>query len=159
MKGHGTKLSGGSMISKFKHALSKYPTGIACVFTKSLKNDYKAIIINSLSSVSIKPLLVLWSLDINSRNFTSFKKSKEQIIVLLSKKQKKIVEDIAYKKNDVSSLELNKIVKKSIFSLTCNKHKVIKAGDHFTIFLKVKKILINSGSKPLLYYQKKIHSF
>jgi len=146
------------MINKFKTALAKYPTGIACIFTKNHKNDYKAIIINSLSSVSLKPLLVLWSLDIKSGNFIFFKKSKEQIIVLLSNKQKKIVEDIAYKNKDVSNLGLNKIIEKSIFSLTCKKYKDIKVGDHFTIFLKVKKILINSGSKPLIYYQKKIHS-
>ena len=52
-----------------------------------------------------------------------------------------------------------KIIDNSVFSLQCNKFKEIKAGDHFTIFLKVKKILINSKTKPLLYYQKKILTF
>jgi len=154
----GIKLNGASMINKFKSALSKYPSGIACVFTKNIKNNYNAIIINSFSSVSLKPLMVLWSLDIKSSKFTFFKKSKKQIVVLLSNKQKKLVREIAYKQNDVSQSEFNNIVKKSIFSLTCHKFKDIRAGDHYTLFLKVKKIIINSSSKPLLYYQKKVLS-
>jgi len=147
------------MIKKFKAALSKYPTGIACVLSKNIKNNYNGIIINSFSSVSLKPLMVLWSLDIKSSKFKNFKSSKKQTVVLLSKNQKKLVNKMAFQNDEISSLEYKKIIDNSVFSLQCNKFKEIKAGDHFTIFLKVKKILINSKTEPLLYYQKKILTF
>ena len=146
------------MIKKFKTALSKYPTGIACVLSRNSKNNYNAIIINSFSSVSLKPLMVLWSLDIKSSKFKFFKKSKKQIIVLLSKNQKKLVKDIAFKKDEISNLDYKDMIDQSIFSLVCEKSKEVRAGDHYTIFLKVKKILTNSKTKPLLYFQKKILS-
>ena len=77
------------MITKYKNALSNYPTGIFCVFSKDKKEKYNCIIVNSFSSVSLKPLLVLWCLDKKSSKLHFFRKSKNQIIALLSEDQKK----------------------------------------------------------------------
>lgn len=145
-------------IDKFKSALSNYPTGIVCVFTK--KNQiYDAIIVNSFSSVSLKPPIVLWSLDKNSSKFNAFKNSKSQIITLFSENQKKLANKIAFQKENVNELELEKILSMSICSLYCTKLKKIKAGDHFTFFLKVKKISVIKKLKPLTYYKKNFLRF
>ena len=141
-------------IDKFKQALSNYPTGIVCVFSKK-KDVYYAIIVNSFSSVSLKPPLILWSLDKNSSKFDFFKNSTDQIIVFLSKNQKKLAEKIAYNSDQVSVSEFNKILKMSICSLNCKKLKKIKAGDHLTFFLRIRKISVIKKFKPLVYYKKK----
>ena len=140
-------------LNKFKLALSNYPTGIVCVFSKR-KKFYEAIIVNSFTSVSLKPPLVLWCLDKNSSKFNAFKNSKDQMIVLLSKNQKKFAQKIAFNKDKVSDTELKKILKSSICSLYCTKLKKIMAGDHFTFFLKIKKISNIKTLKPLIYYKK-----
>ena len=145
-------------IDKFKSALSNYPTGIVCVFTKK-KLIYDAIIVNSFSSVSLKPPIVLWSLDKNSSKFNAFYNSKNQIIALFSENQKKLANKIAFQKENVSELELEKILSMSICSLYCTKLKKIKAGDHFTFFLKVKKMSVIKKLKPLTYYKKNFFRF
>ena len=146
------------MIKKFKSALSRYPTGIVCIFSKNKKGFYNAIIVNSFASVSLNPLIVLWSLDIASSKFKYFKSAKEQSIVVLSNLQKKIINDIAYKKDLISSLEFKKILSHSVFSFSCSKYKELKVGDHFTFFLKVKNISKVKRFKPIIYCNKKFFS-
>ena len=142
-------------LNKFKTALSNYPTGIVCVFSKK-KEFYEAIIVNSFASVSLKPPLILWSLDKNSSKFDIFKNSKNQIVVLLSKNQKKFANKIAFNKDKVSNLEFNNTLKLSICTLHSTLLKKIRAGDHLTFFLKIKKISKIKKLKPLIYYRKKI---
>ncbi len=141
-------------IEKLKSALSNFPTGIACIFSKK-NNVYNALIINSFASVSLKPPIVLWSLDKKSSKFNLFINSKSQIIVILCKNQKKFANRIAFHQAKVSDLEFNKILKTSICSLYCTTLKKIKVGDHFTFFMKIKKISGIKKLKPLLYYKKK----
>ncbi len=140
-------------IIKLKSALSNYPTGIVCVFSK-INKVYNAIIVNSFTSVSIKPPVVLWSLDKKSSKFNAFRNSKNQIIVILSKNQKKFAKRIAFHKDKVSALEFNKILKMSICSLYCTTSKKIKIGDHLTFFMGIKKISTIKKLKPLVYYKK-----
>ena len=45
-------------INKLKSALSNYPTGIVCVFSKT-NEFYNAIIVNSFTSVSLNPPISL----------------------------------------------------------------------------------------------------
>mgnify|MGYP001262563301 CR=1 FL=1 len=141
-------------IDKLKSALSNYPTGIVCVFSK-INGNYNAIIVNSFTSVSLNPPIVLWSLDKKSSKFNAFKNSKSQIIVILSKSQKKFANQIAFYRDKVSVSEFNKILKISICSLYCSTLSKIKAGDHFTFFMKIKKISNIKKLKPLVYYKKK----
>ena len=141
-------------IDKLKSALSNYPTGIVCVFFKTNK-FYNAIIVNSFTSVSLNPPIVSWSLDKKSSKFNMFKNSKSQIIVILCNNQKKFANQIAFHNDKVSDLEFNKVLKTSICSLHCKTLKKIKIGDHFTFFMKIKKISSIKKLKPLVYYQKK----
>ena len=141
-------------INNLKSALSNYPTGIACVFAKT-NNGYNAIIVNSFTSVSLNPPIVAWSLDKKSSKFNSFKNSKSQTIAILCDNQKKFANQIAFHKDKVSNLEFDKALKMSICSLYCSTLKKIKAGDHLTFFMVIKKISVIKKSKPLVYYKKK----
>ena len=141
-------------VDKLKSALSNYPTGIVCVFSKT-KGFYNAIIVNSFTSVSLNPPIVSWCLDKKSSKFKVFKNCKNQTIVILSNKQKKFANHIAFHRDKVSDLEFNKILKMSICDLYCAIFKKIKIGDHFTFFLKIKKISCIKKIKPLVFYKKK----
>ena len=141
-------------INKLKSALSNYPTGIACVFAKT-NEGYNAIIVNSFASVSLNPPIVAWSLDKKSSKFNAFKNSKSQTIAILCNNQKKFAYQIAFHKDKVTNLEFNKVLKMSICSLYCLTSKKIKVGDHFTFFMRIKKISVIKKLKPLVYYKKK----
>lgn len=47
----------------FRSALGRYPTGVAFVATRAPDGSDAGILINSFVSVSLKPRLVLWSID------------------------------------------------------------------------------------------------
>ena len=80
----------------FKKTLSKFATGITVVATK--KNSiYYGKTINSFSSLSLSPPLVLFSLDIKSSQLNIFKNSNTVSINILSKNQKNISDNFAKK--------------------------------------------------------------
>ena len=144
------------MINKFKFAMSSYPTGIVCVLTKNKDQSYSAIIVNSFSSVSLKPLIVLWSLDIKSKKFKTINQSKNQIIAILAYNQKDEVNEIAFKNAKIDINRFHQILKKSICFMECSKYKSIKVGDHYTNFLKVKKISNVKKVKSMVYFKRKL---
>lgn len=144
------------MINKFKSAMSSYPTGIVCVLTKDKDQSYNAIIVNSFSSVSLKPLIVLWSLDIKSKKFKKINQSKNQVVAILSYNQKDEVNEIAFKNAKIDNNRFNQILKKSICFMECSKYKSIKVGDHYTNFLKVKKISDVKKGKSMVYVKRKL---
>lgn len=144
------------MINKFKSAMSSYPTGIVCVLTKDKDQSYNAIIVNSFSSVSLKPLIVLWSLDIKSKKFKKINQSKIQVVAILSYNQRDEVNEIAFKNAKIDNNRFNQILKKSICFMECSKYKSIKVGDHYTNFLKVKKISDVKKVKSMVYIKRKL---
>ena len=73
----------------FKKALSNFATGVTIV-SINYKNDYIGKTVNSFSSVSLNPPLVLFSLDKKSSSLNKFLKSKNIGINILQKKQKKL---------------------------------------------------------------------
>ena len=83
--------------NNFKKALSAFATGITVVATK-----YNSILygktINSFSSLSLSPPLVLFSLDIKSTKLNIFKKCQTITINILSKKQQLVSNNFAKKK-------------------------------------------------------------
>jgi len=56
----------------FRQALGVFATGVTVVTTKEPTGTYKGLTVNSFSSVSLDPPLVLWSLARDSANMPAF---------------------------------------------------------------------------------------
>ena len=56
----------------FRNALGCFPTGIAVVTTSSEETSHIGITVNSFTSVSLDPPLVLWCIDRRSRRYPAF---------------------------------------------------------------------------------------
>ena len=144
----------------FKKTLSAFATGITVVATK-----YKSILygktINSFSSLSLSPPLVLFSLDNKSSKLNIFKKSETITINILSKKQQLISNNFAKKNPDWHDIEYdslkngNPIIKNCVSNLDCKIIDKIKKGDHLIFICKVLKVIDNDKLKPLIYYNSK----
>ena len=80
-------------INDFKKTLSKFVTGITIVATNNKSTLYGKTI-NSFSSLSLSPPLVLFSLDKKSSKLKIFKNSKTVTINILSNKQKLISDNL-----------------------------------------------------------------
>jgi len=141
----------------FRKTLSKFATGITVVTTNKNSNLYGKTI-NSFSSLSLSPPLVLFSLDIKSSKLNIFKKSKTVTINILSKNQKIISENFAKKNPNWEGVKYyllengNPIIKESLSNLSCNIIEKIKKGDHVIFICKVNLVKTNNKLKPLVYY-------
>ena len=144
----------------FKKTLSAFATGITVVATK-----YNSILygktINSFSSLSLSPPLILFSLDNQSSKLNIFKKSETITINILSKKQQIISNNFAKKNPDWKDIEYyllkngNPIIKNCVSNLGCKIIDKIKKGDHIIFICQVSKIINNDKLKPLIYFKSK----
>ena len=144
----------------FKKTLSAFATGITVVATK-----YNSILygktINSFSSLSLTPPLVLFSLDNKSSKLNVFKKCETITINILSKNQQLISDNFAKKTPDWKDIQYNKlkngnpIIKNCVSNLDCKIIDKIKKGDHIIFVCKVLQVINNDKLKPLIYYNSK----
>ena len=144
----------------FKNTLSKFATGITIVATNKDSTLYGKTI-NSFSSLSLSPPLVLFSLDKKSSKLSIFDKSKLLTINILSKKQKLISDNFAKQTPDWKNIQfyLTKdgmpILKNCVSNLKCQVIDKITKGDHIIFICKVTNILSDEKLKPLLYFDSK----
>ena len=144
----------------FKKTLSAFATGITVVATK-----YNSILygktINSFSSLSLSPPLILFSLDNKSSKLNIYKKSETITINILSKKQQLISNNFAKKNPDWEDIEYdslkngNPIIKNCVSNLDCKIIDKRKKGDHIIVICKVSQVMNNDKLKPLIYYNSK----
>ena len=144
----------------FKQTLSAFTTGITVIATKHNSILYGKTI-NSFSSLSLSPPLVLFALDNTSSKINIFKKSKKITINILSKKQQLISNNFAKKNPDWKDIEYDTlkngipIIKNCVSNLDCKIIDKIKKGDHIIFICKVSHITNNDKLKPLMYYNSK----
>ena len=144
----------------FKKTLSAFATGITVVATKHNSILYGKTI-NSFSSLSLSPPLVLFSLDNQSSKLNIFKKSETITINILSKNQKLISSNFAKKNPDWKDIEYdllkngNPIIKNCVSNLDCRIIEKIQKGDHLIFICKVSKVIYSEKLKPLIYYNSK----
>ncbi len=144
----------------FKKTLSKFSTGITVIATNK-NSELFGKTINSFSSLSLSPPLVLFSLDVKSSKLKIFRNTKYISINVLSKKQKFISDNFAQKKPDWKDIDYQllrngiPIIKNCISNLECKIQDKIKKGDHIIFICKVFKVKFNDKLKPLIYFNSK----
>ena len=144
----------------FKNTLSKFSTGVTVVATNKGSILYGKTI-NSFSSLSLSPPLVLFSLDKTSSKLNIFRNSKIVSINILSKNQKSISYNFAKNNPNWDEIEYNilkngnPIIKNCVSNLDCKIIEKIKKGDHIIFICKVLQVLNNNKLKPLIYFNSK----
>ena len=144
----------------YKKTLSKFVTGITVIATNKNSILYGKTI-NSFSSLSLSPPLVLFSIDIKSSKLNIFKNTKFISVNVLSKKQKFISDNFAKKNPDWQDIDYkllengNPIIKNCISNLDCRIQDKIKKGDHIIFVCKILKVINNDKLKPLIYFDSK----
>ena len=72
---------------EFRRALGMFATGVTIITTRSPSGEPVGLTVNSFSSVSLNPPLVLWSLDNGSRNLPAFRDSPHWAVHVLGTDQ------------------------------------------------------------------------
>jgi len=142
--------------------MGNYPTGVTVVTTVDGHKIPLGLTVNSFASVSIDPILVLWSIDKRVSSYKSFIKTDKFAVHVLSSDQGDICNLFSSKGTDrfencewtLSEHNLP-IISGAAGVLQCKTAKTIEAGDHTILIGEVVDIQYEN-KEPLLYHQRNI---
>ena len=147
-------------INSFRQLMGCFATGVTVVTAEDAKHGPIGITINSITSVSLKPLLVLFCLEKKAHVYSPFKKAGHFAVNILTEKQEDISRYFAdYRSNPKPKKIWDKpqhgcpILSDTFGWMVCKKIEAYKGGDH-TIFLgKVVGLQTHDKAhKPLVYF-------
>jgi Conserved protein/domain typically associated with flavoprotein oxygenases, DIM6/NTAB family len=147
----------------FRKALGSFATGIVVVTAPDLDDPAgpaRGITVNSFSSVSLEPPLVLWCLGNHSGRYDLFTKPANFTISILDAGQKAISDRLAGSAEcSVAGLDLSETengvpgLADSLAVFECTREAIHQAGDHAIIIGRVTRFGFREGGAPLLYYR------
>lgn len=147
-------------IASFKAAMGNYPTGVTVVTAFNRAGEPMGLTVNSFASVSLEPLLILWSIDKRVHSYEEFLKVDKFVVNILASDQGDLCTLFSSKVEDrfsqcqwqKSDLELP-VLSNTLATLQCKVFNKIDAGDHTTIIGEVLHIQ-NEEKEPLLYHRR-----
>lgn len=143
---------------EFRRVLSHFATGVVVV-TACGGDERAGVTVNSFSSVSLQPQLVLFSLTRHLRSLPLFLESERIGINILSADQQDISRRFAtagvdkWAGTSVSAGNSGAVlIDDALAHLECERHSVVDGGDHLIFICRVLDFRANHG-EPLLYFQ------
>jgi flavin reductase (DIM6/NTAB) family NADH-FMN oxidoreductase RutF len=145
--------------SDFRKICGKFATGIT-VLTTNHEGEPHGITVNSFSSVSLDPLLVLFCIDKDARFNTPLTAEQSLVINILSEHQQEVSNRFANSKlsneerfKSLPTLSEHKypVFAETLGFLIATIHATHDGGDHWIYVAKVSSGRVFDGS-PLLYY-------
>jgi flavin reductase (DIM6/NTAB) family NADH-FMN oxidoreductase RutF len=155
--------------NNYRQAMSCFPTGVAVATILDAQAMPMGVTINSLTSVSLSPLLLLFCLGNQSyvhKEFLRVSASKGHWwISLLASNQSEISKRFAafnrqnwhltpHDKDPETGLP---IIKGAVAHLSGVFENTIEAGDHTVFIAKVLQVSSHKETKPLIYYHSSYH--
>lgn len=144
--------------SAFRHAMSRFATGITVVATRDSDNELVGLTVNSFNSVSLQPPLVLWSLSQNSRYLATFRQAPRYTISVLSAQQEKISRLFSTRhsqrfgqvEHELTAHGLP-VIAQACAWLECTARHQYEAGDHLIFVGQVESCVVTPNA-PLVYF-------
>lgn len=143
----------------FRKTLGSFPTGVVAATTLGDDNKPVGLTINSFSSVSLDPPLILWSIALNAPSLSAFRKRSSFIINILSEDQKALCKQLATpsdnKFKDVAwrpGYDNAPIIDNALAVIECSVYRRYEGGDHEIILGEVVNLEL-SDRNPLVYHR------
>jgi 4-hydroxyphenylacetate 3-hydroxylase, reductase component len=145
----------------FRNALGSFPTGIAVMTASSSEASHIGITVNSFTSVSLDPPLVLWCIDRRSRRYPAFATAPGFTVSILASGHKAVSAKLATAGEhtldgiDLVATELGPpALKDALAVFECARESVQDAGDHAILIGRVLRFARHDGAgAPLVYFQ------
>jgi flavin reductase (DIM6/NTAB) family NADH-FMN oxidoreductase RutF len=144
----------------FRQALGCFPTGVAVVTTSGPDADHRGITVNSFTSVSLDPPLVLWCIDRKSDRFPAFTKARVYTISLLGTVHEAVSSRLA--KQGAHSLDGIDLIETklgppaladALAIFECESEAVHQGGDHAILVGRVVRFAKREAGAPLVFFQ------
>lgn len=148
-------------IASFKEVMGNYPTGVTVITAFDEQNIPIGLTVNSFASVSLDPMLILWSIDKRSASYDSILKTDKFAVNILAEEQSDLCVlfsskvDNRFSQCEWTKSELNlPLLSNTLAVLQCKTYQQVDAGDHTILIGEVLDIQ-NAGKEPLLYHRRK----
>jgi flavin reductase (DIM6/NTAB) family NADH-FMN oxidoreductase RutF len=140
----------------FRAAVGSFATGV-CVVTSEHDGRAAGMTLNSFTSVSLEPLLVLVSLAHGTRTLDAVRGSGRFAVAILHRGQRQVALDFASRGADFPHHLVRRTkygfypVREALAELFCDVHEIVPAGDHDLVVGHVREFLAGQG-EPLVFH-------
>ena len=147
----------------FRNALGCFATGVTVVTCQS-EHGPLGMTVNSFTSVSLDPPLVLWCPAKNSLRYQAFADAESFAIHMLADDQQDVCLRFARDGLNFDGIGLEKdaggppVISGSLAVLECTRHTLHDGGDHAIIVGRVAGAVVNPG-EPLLFSKGRFGAF
>ena len=146
---------------EYRNAVGCFATGVTIVTTLDHDDSKIGITVNSFSSLSLEPPLVLFCVDSKINSFLAFENCPHFNINVLREDQMDLSNTFARSSEDKWDEVQHTFGENgcpvfggSAAILECDKHAMYEGGDHLIIIGEVKKMTYEQGEcRPLLYFK------
>ncbi len=144
--------------------MANYPTGVTIVTTNDDTNHPVGLTVNSFASVSLDPLLILWSIGKQAFTYEIFKNTDRFAVNILAHDQAAVAGLFASRLaaqekfagcNWHQSEQQLPVIEDAVAVLQCKTFKQVEAGDHL-IFIGEVIAVERKDELPLLYHKRKM---
>jgi flavin reductase (DIM6/NTAB) family NADH-FMN oxidoreductase RutF len=144
----------------FRDAMGCFATGVTVISTVNTEGRPVGMTVNSFSSVSLEPPLVLFCIDRGATNLAAFQSTGRYAINVLRQDQQSISNGFAGNGNVMferieytMSEDGCPLVPGAIAVFECEPESTFEGGDHLIFVGRVKSIARNMDDEPLLYFR------
>lgn len=150
-------------VDKFKEIMGNYPTGVTVITTYDQEKKPVGMTVNSFASVSIDPLLILWSIRKDATEFDAYINAEKFLVNILDGSNTKTCKVFASRgeKDRFSQVDWSisnnglPVLSQTAGFMECNTTKQIDAGDHIILIGEVIN-LEKLSNTPMLYYKREM---
>lgn len=143
----------------FRRACGRFATGVAIATALDKSGAPQGLTINSFTSVSLDPPLILFCIDKEAQSLDAFHSAAAFAVNILAANQRELSDRFArVRGNRFSGIRWNPgdatgapLIEDAICTIECKKESCIEAGDHF-IFLGLMVDAHPGSGSPLLYF-------
>jgi flavin reductase (DIM6/NTAB) family NADH-FMN oxidoreductase RutF len=144
----------------FRNALGCFPTGVAVVTAESPGPHPKGITVNSFTSASLDPPLVLWCVDRGSERCETFMTARGFTISVLDAAHRTLSARLARRGEhslDGIALLPTKLgapaLAEALAVFECEREAIHPAGDHVILLGRVMRFSFRKSGSPLVFYR------
>ena len=164
MSGDGPSMNDSGLVSgaAFRAACGRFATGVAVVTALDANGGNWGLTVNSFSSVSLDPPLILFSIDNGATSLSGFKTASSYAVNILTTEQTALSERFSAVSDQdrfvgvpLESSAGAPVISDCLCSIECAPESIVAGGDHTVFIARVVATRLNSdeGLQPLLYYR------
>ena len=145
-------------VRELRNCFGRFATGVTVVTWKTDSNEFNGITVNSFSSVSLDPALVLVSIDKKAKACKALE-NRSFVVNILAEKQEAIAWQFAGRPQEGLIIEweesdLGPKIKGALATIECSPWNSYEGGDHILCIGEVKDFSYSNGD-ALMFYQGK----